>query len=211
MEMEQWARVRRKILVEKQSKRSVMSEEGLHWETLQKMLAHSRPPGYRRIKKSERKIDVHVEWVRGVAESSRTVNRPRQTTILKVMDVVMATKKKTAAKKTAPKKVAKNSAKNSGKKTVAKKKAPSRPCVKCKKPVHPRSKKCDKCGAEQPAAKKAAPKKAGVKKVQAKAPKATKTGGDSWTQMVALKKDIDIMEEKLAAKKAAFSKLAASL
>jgi hypothetical protein len=46
MEMEQWARVCRKILMEKQSKRSVMSEEGLHWETLQKVLAHSRPPGY---------------------------------------------------------------------------------------------------------------------------------------------------------------------
>ena len=119
----------------------------------------------------------------------------------------MATKKKTVTKKTAPKKVAKNA----GKKTVAKKKAPSRPCVKCKKPVHPRSKRCDKCGAEQPAAKKPAPKKAGVKKAPAKAPKATKTGGDPWRQMVALKKDIDIMEEKLASKKAAFSKLAASL
>ena len=41
MNMEQWARVRRKVLVDKQSKRSVMSEEGLHWETLQKMLEHS--------------------------------------------------------------------------------------------------------------------------------------------------------------------------
>jgi len=113
----------------------------------------------------------------------------------------MATKEKTAPK-------------NAAKKTAAKRKAPSRPCVKCKKPVHPRSKKCDKCGAEQPAAKKAAPKKAGAKKAAAKAvkvPKATKAGGDPWTQMVALKKDIDIMEEKLASKKAAFSKLAASL
>ena len=27
---------------------------GLHWETLQKMLAHSQPPGYRRVKKGER-------------------------------------------------------------------------------------------------------------------------------------------------------------
>ncbi len=82
------------------------------------------------------------------------------------------------------------------------------------------SKKCDKCGAEQPAAKKAAPKKAVARKAAPKAvkatkavktPKATKAGGDPWTQMVALKKDIDIMEEKLAANKAAFSKLAASL
>ena len=54
MDMEQWARVRRKVLIERRSKRSVMKEEVLHWETLQKMLAHSRPPGYRRVKKAER-------------------------------------------------------------------------------------------------------------------------------------------------------------
>jgi hypothetical protein len=46
MNLETWARVRRKVLVESRSKRSVMAEEGLHWETLQKMLAHASPPGY---------------------------------------------------------------------------------------------------------------------------------------------------------------------
>jgi hypothetical protein len=45
MDTEQWGRGRRKVLVDGRSKRSVMSEEGLHWETLQKMLAYSRPPG----------------------------------------------------------------------------------------------------------------------------------------------------------------------
>ena len=45
MDMEQWARVRRKVLVDGRSKRSVMSEEGLHWETLQKMLSHSAAAG----------------------------------------------------------------------------------------------------------------------------------------------------------------------
>ncbi|MFT7619772.1 MAG: hypothetical protein ACI97A_003429, partial [Planctomycetota bacterium] len=48
MNMKQWARVRRKVLVDRQSKRSVMKEEGLHWETLQKMLSHPEPPGYQR-------------------------------------------------------------------------------------------------------------------------------------------------------------------
>ena len=62
MDMDQWARVRRKILMEGRSKRSVMREENLHWETLQKMLAHSRPPGYRRVKRPERKIDAHRDF-----------------------------------------------------------------------------------------------------------------------------------------------------
>jgi len=69
MDMEQWARVRRKVLVDGESKRSVMSAEGLHWETLQKMLSHSQPPGYRRVKPRGRKIEPHVEWVRRVLES----------------------------------------------------------------------------------------------------------------------------------------------
>jgi hypothetical protein len=41
--------------------------------------------------------------------------------------------------------------------------------------------------------------------------KVGKAGGDPWTQMVALKKDMEIMEKELAAKKAEFRKLAARL
>ena len=80
MNMEQWARVRRKVPVERRSKRSVMSEEGLHWETLQKMLAHSRPPGYRREKKRERKIDAYAEWAREVLDRDREVPRKQRHT-----------------------------------------------------------------------------------------------------------------------------------
>jgi transposase len=86
MNMDQWARVRRKILIEGRSKRSVMAEEGLHWETLQKMLAHSRPPGYRRVKKRERKIDEFVEWVRGVLDRDREVPRKQRHTAKRIFD-----------------------------------------------------------------------------------------------------------------------------
>jgi len=43
MYMEQWARVGRKVLMEGRSKRSVMKEEKLHWETLQSKRPKSRP------------------------------------------------------------------------------------------------------------------------------------------------------------------------
>lgn len=86
MDMEQWARVRRKVLVNGGSKRSVMSEEGLHWETLQKMLSHSQPPGYRRVKKRGRKIDAHVEWVRRVLESDREVPRKQRHSAKRIFD-----------------------------------------------------------------------------------------------------------------------------
>ena len=86
MEMKQWARLRRKVLVDGQSKRSVMAEEGLHWETLQKMLSHSQPPGYRRVSKRERKIDDHVEWIRRVLGTDREVPRKQRHTAKRIFD-----------------------------------------------------------------------------------------------------------------------------
>lgn len=90
MDMEQWARVRRKVLIEQRSKRSVMSEEGLHWETLQKILSHSRPPGYRRVKKCGRKIDAHAEWVQGILESDREVPRKQRHTAKRLFERLKA-------------------------------------------------------------------------------------------------------------------------
>jgi transposase len=86
MNMEQWARVRRKVLVDGRSKRSVMSEEGLHWETLQKMLSHSRPPGYRRVKKRGRKIDIHEEWIRRIMDADRELPRKSRHTAKRIFD-----------------------------------------------------------------------------------------------------------------------------
>ncbi len=47
-DMEQWTEIRRRVLVNKQSKRIVCQEFNLHWDTLRKMLEHAEPPGYRR-------------------------------------------------------------------------------------------------------------------------------------------------------------------
>ena len=86
MDIDQWARVRRKVLIDGRSKRSVMKDEGLHWETLKKMLAHSQPPGYRRAGKRGRKIDEFVEWVRGVLGSDREVPRKQRHSAKRIFD-----------------------------------------------------------------------------------------------------------------------------
>src|SRR4051812_16513295 len=46
--MENWAEIRRRVLVDGQSKRSVCREFDIHWDTLKKILDHPGPPGYRR-------------------------------------------------------------------------------------------------------------------------------------------------------------------
>ena len=86
MDMAQWARVRRKVLIEGRSKRSVMEEEGLHWETLQKMLAHSSPPGYQHVNKRVRKIDAHAEWIEALLDSDREVDRKQRHTAKRIFD-----------------------------------------------------------------------------------------------------------------------------
>ena len=54
--MEQWAEIRRRVLVEGLSRREACRVYGLHWKTLAKMLTHEEPPGYRRLKPVRRPI-----------------------------------------------------------------------------------------------------------------------------------------------------------
>src|SRR3712207_4164991 len=45
--MQLWAEIRRRVLVDGVSKRQILRETGMHWRTLEKILQHSQPPGYR--------------------------------------------------------------------------------------------------------------------------------------------------------------------
>jgi len=64
--MEQWTDVRRAVLVEGLSKREVCRRFGLHWQTLQRILEHSVPPGYQRIAQVDR--PVVGPWLGRLAE-----------------------------------------------------------------------------------------------------------------------------------------------
>src|SRR3954469_21229224 len=45
--MQLWAEIRRRVLVDGVSKRQILRETRMHWRTLEKILQHSQPPGYR--------------------------------------------------------------------------------------------------------------------------------------------------------------------
>ena len=47
-DMENWAEIRRRVLVDGLSKRAACREFDIHWDTLTKVLDHPEPPGYRR-------------------------------------------------------------------------------------------------------------------------------------------------------------------
>ena len=44
--MKQWQEIRHRILKQGVSKRQILRETGMHWQTLEKILEHSSPPGY---------------------------------------------------------------------------------------------------------------------------------------------------------------------
>ena len=46
-EMKMWTEIRRLVLDGEESKRAICQEYGIHWKTLEKILAHEEPPGYR--------------------------------------------------------------------------------------------------------------------------------------------------------------------
>ena len=47
-DMEKWAEIRRRVLVDGLSRRAACRQYGIHWKTLTKILTHAEPPGYRR-------------------------------------------------------------------------------------------------------------------------------------------------------------------
>ena len=47
-DMENWAEIRRRVLVDGLSKRAACREYDLHWDTLTKILSHPEPPAFRR-------------------------------------------------------------------------------------------------------------------------------------------------------------------
>jgi transposase len=70
--MEQWSEIRRKVLVEGASKRSICLEFGLGWRTVNKILTHSEPPGYRaKVPRGRPKIGSFVGVVDEILAADR--------------------------------------------------------------------------------------------------------------------------------------------
>lgn len=74
--MKLWNQVRQYVLVEGHSKRDACRQFSLHWDTLQKMLGHPQPPGYRRrAAPRTRKIDKVMPVLHQWLEDDRTAPR----------------------------------------------------------------------------------------------------------------------------------------
>ena len=86
-EMEEWLAIRRRVLVEGVSKREILRETGLHWQTLEKILEHSSPPGYRLQEPRERpKLGPFLPRIHQILKDDREMPRKQRHTAKRIFE-----------------------------------------------------------------------------------------------------------------------------
>ena len=90
-DMQDWSDIRRKVLVEGVSKREILRLHGLHWKTLEKILEHPVPPGYRRMRpRPKPKLEAHLEWMERILELDREMPKKQRHTAKRLFDRLRA-------------------------------------------------------------------------------------------------------------------------
>ena len=80
-DMKFWSEIRRRVLVEGESKRSIQRRYGLHWDTLEKILGHAEPPGYRLSRpRVKRKIGPYLAIIEQIIEDDKTAPKKQRHT-----------------------------------------------------------------------------------------------------------------------------------
>ena len=79
--MEKWIEIRRRVLGGEISKRAACQEYEIHWDTLQKILSHTEPPGYRLTKRRTSKLEPFLPIIEEIIMSDRQVHRQQRHTV----------------------------------------------------------------------------------------------------------------------------------
>ena len=84
-DMENWAEIRRRVLVDGLSKRAACRQYGIHWDTLTKILNHAEPPGYRRASPRPRpKLDPFLGVIHQILEDDKKAPRKQRHTAKRI-------------------------------------------------------------------------------------------------------------------------------
>src|SRR3954471_1052911 len=85
--MENWAEIRRRVLVDGLSKRAACRQYDLHWDTLQKILDHPEPPGYRRtVPRPRPKLDPFLPVIHRILEDDKKAPRKQRHTARRIFE-----------------------------------------------------------------------------------------------------------------------------
>jgi len=85
--MNEWTTIRRRVLVEKVSKRSVCLEFGIGFRTLEKILSHASPPGYRReAPRDKPKLGPFLPVIEEILEADKTAPAKQRHTAKRIFE-----------------------------------------------------------------------------------------------------------------------------
>lgn len=85
--MNEWTEIRRRVLAEGMSRRQILRETGMHWLTLQKILAHSEPPGYRQQKaRRKTKLGAYVGRIEQILKEDQAMPRKQRHTAKRIWE-----------------------------------------------------------------------------------------------------------------------------
>jgi transposase len=86
-DMENWAEIRRRVLVDGLGKRAACREYDIHWDTLTKILRHPEPPGYRRASPRPRpKLDPFLGVLHQILQDDRKAPRKQRHTAKRLFE-----------------------------------------------------------------------------------------------------------------------------
>ena len=85
--MEWWTKIRLEVLRGERKKREILREEGIHWETLKKILKYSEPPGYRlKEARPKPKIGPYLERIAQIIEEDKTLPKKQRHTAKRIYE-----------------------------------------------------------------------------------------------------------------------------
>jgi len=85
--MDWWTNIRLEVLRGETSKREILRREGIHWETLKKILAYSEPPGYRTENpRPKPKIGPFLEQIAQIFEDDKHLPKKQRHTAKRIYE-----------------------------------------------------------------------------------------------------------------------------
>lgn len=85
--MKQWTDIRRRVLQGGVSKRQILRETGMHWTTLDRILDHSQPPGYRLQRlRGKPKLGPYVDRIREILVADRAAPKKQRHTVKRIYE-----------------------------------------------------------------------------------------------------------------------------
>jgi transposase len=85
--MQWWEEIRQRVRNQGVSKREILRETGIHWSTLEKILEHPEPPGYRmRSPRPKPKLGPYLGRIRQIIEEDKALPKKQRHTAKRIFE-----------------------------------------------------------------------------------------------------------------------------